>query len=162
MAGFAAKLRFQIGYLVNNEIEQGLPRYFGIFYALGYGLFTIGFLSMCYHVCPTNQNFQFDTTFMYVVAILLTLKIYQFRHPDVTSYANKTFFGICLVLLLEVIGIYYSGNKKNHPDDYNCYWVVLSLFYIYIILKVGPILYKSGKWNHPLHECNIEFIVSFR
>ena len=36
-----------------------------------------GVLSACYHICPTNENFQFDTTFMYIITILLFLKIYQ-------------------------------------------------------------------------------------
>ena len=142
-----------------EEIKIGLSQYFGIFYALGYGLITIGFLSMCYHVCPTNQNFQFDTTFMYVVAILLTLKIYQFRHPDVTAYANKIFLGISLVLLLEVIGIQCSEIKNDHPEIYQIFWAVLIILYIYIILKVAPILYNPGKWTHK--GWNIEFIVSF-
>ena len=147
--------------LETDEICKGLPQYFGIFYALGYSLITIGFLSMCYHGCPTNENFQFDTTFMYVVAILLILKIYQFRHPDVTSSANKIFFGISLVLLLEIIGIHCSGTKKDHPERYTWFWVVLSILYICFILKLAPIMYKSGTWSRPSKECNLGFIVSF-
>ena len=38
-----------------------------------------GVLSGCYHICPTKVNFQFDTTFMYVISVLLFLKVYQFR-----------------------------------------------------------------------------------
>ena len=147
--------------LVNDEIQKGLPQYFGIFYALGFGLISIGFLSMCYHVCPTNQNFQFDTTFMYVVAILLTLKIYQFRHPDETSYANKIFLGVTFILLLEIIGIQCS-EYRNTQDEYiyhKIFWPVVIILYIYIILKMAPILYYSGKWTHK--GWNIEFIVSF-
>ena len=34
-----------------------------------------GFLSSCYHVCPTEENFQFDTTFMYCISVLVFLKV---------------------------------------------------------------------------------------
>ena len=47
------------------------------------------FFSAAYHVCPTPENFQFDTTFMYVLASLAFAKIYQFRHPDVAPNAAK-------------------------------------------------------------------------
>ena len=49
---------------------KGIPQQFGIFFALGFALFSEGVLSACYHVCPTNENFQFDVTFMYVIAVL--------------------------------------------------------------------------------------------
>ena len=47
-----------------NANLKGTPQHFGIFFALGLALFAEGALSACYHVCPTNENFQFDTTFM--------------------------------------------------------------------------------------------------
>ena len=49
----------------NANNLKGTPQHFGIFFALGLALFAEGALSACYHVCPTNENFQFDTTFMY-------------------------------------------------------------------------------------------------
>jgi hypothetical protein len=62
-----------------GQRRRGIPEQFGIFYALGGALIMEGILSGCYHICPTNINFQFDTTFMYVIAVLLFLKVYQFR-----------------------------------------------------------------------------------
>ena len=46
---------------------------------MGVGIIFEGVLSSCYHVCPTNENFQFDTTFMYLTSVLALIKIYQFR-----------------------------------------------------------------------------------
>ncbi len=60
-------------------MPRGLPQHFGIYYAMGFALISEGVLSAIYHVCPTNENFQFDTTFMYVIAVLSFIKIYQFR-----------------------------------------------------------------------------------
>ena len=53
------------GEISRNSNLKGTPQHFGIFFALGLALFAEGALSACYHVCPTNENFQFDTTFMY-------------------------------------------------------------------------------------------------
>ena len=50
----------------------------------------------CYHICPNHSNFQFDTAFMYTIAILAMLKIYQFRSVVCVS--------VCMcVCLLELI-----------------------------------------------------------
>ena len=48
-------------------------------------------MSGCYHVCPNHTNFQFDTAFMYTISILILLKIYQSRHPDINANAYTAF-----------------------------------------------------------------------
>ncbi|XP_070548974.1 uncharacterized protein [Ptychodera flava] len=50
-----------------SEQELGLPRYFGIFYAIGIALIMEGIHSACYHVCPSHSNFQFG--FWYTVVL---------------------------------------------------------------------------------------------
>ena len=67
------------GFLGSNQEQKGIPEQYGIFYALGAALIMEGVLSGSYHICPTKVNFQFDTTFMYVIGVLLFLKFYQFR-----------------------------------------------------------------------------------
>jgi hypothetical protein len=69
--------------------SRGIPHHFGIFYAMGFALIFEGILSGCYHICPTKQNFQFDTTFMYIMALMMSIKLFQFRHPDQTANAYK-------------------------------------------------------------------------
>lgn len=39
--------------------ECGIPKHFGLFYAMGTALMMEGLLSACYHVCPNYTNFQF-------------------------------------------------------------------------------------------------------
>ena len=59
--------------------KYGLPQHNEMYYAMGIALIFEGFLSATYHICPTNRNFQFDTVFMFILAILMMSKIYQFR-----------------------------------------------------------------------------------
>ena len=87
-------------------VPMGVPQRFGIFYAVGYAIAFEGILSACYHVCPTNVNFQFDTTFMMIISTLAMLKIYQQRHPDLGARAYVVFLGLGGVIFLVAIGVY--------------------------------------------------------
>ena len=57
-------------------LHTGIPESYGIFYAMGAALTLEGVLSGCYHICPTAENFQFDTTFMYCISVLVFLKVH--------------------------------------------------------------------------------------
>merc|ERR1712016_212843 len=67
------------------QIEQrhGIPLQCGIYYTMGGALAMEGAMSASYHICPTTISFQFDTTYMYLIAILIYTKLYQNRHPDI-------------------------------------------------------------------------------
>lgn len=45
--------------LPSPDQECGIPKHFGLFYAMGTALMMEGLLSACYHVCPNYTNFQF-------------------------------------------------------------------------------------------------------
>ena len=81
---------------------KGIPRQYSLFYAMGLSLMGVGVMSSCYHVCPTNVTFQFDTTYMYMLAFFMFLKIYQNRHPDLVCSAFKGFLFLAICLGLEV------------------------------------------------------------
>eukprot|EP00058_Branchiostoma_floridae_P013706 XP_002599194.1 hypothetical protein BRAFLDRAFT_64452 [Branchiostoma floridae] len=40
--------------------EYGLPKHFGLYYAIALALVMEGIMSACYHVCPNYSNFQFE------------------------------------------------------------------------------------------------------
>ncbi|CAG7826035.1 unnamed protein product, partial [Allacma fusca] len=71
---------------------------------MGIALVLQGFLSGAYHICPTQRNFQFDASFMYVLVILTIVKLYQFRHPICVN-ANVTFVTLALVAIWAFIGL---------------------------------------------------------
>ena len=121
------------------ELEYGIPQHFGMFYAIGFSMILEGFFSSCYHVCPTTENFQFDTTFMYLLAMLCFLKMYQFRHPDVVSSAYKAFFGLGLVMFFEVLGIFYGHSTV--------FWVIFLTAYFVTCVILTSIFYHAGKWS---------------
>ncbi|XP_033115413.1 SID1 transmembrane family member 1-like isoform X2 [Anneissia japonica] len=97
------KKELQMG---NRRSERcGIPKHFGLFYALGISLFMEGVLSACYHVCPNYSNFQFDTSFMYIIAGLGMLKLYQQRHPDINANAYASYACFAGVIFIAVLGV---------------------------------------------------------
>jgi len=114
----------------------GIPEQVGIFYALG-GAFTLeGVLSGIYHICPTSANFQFDTTFMFFIAVLIFLKLYQFRHADTTLTAQLVFLLIGVILTLEVIGYFTS---------HVAFWAVFIFIYVVFMFIFILKLYLDEK-----------------
>ncbi len=118
--------------------KYGIPQHFGLFYGMGLALIGEGFFSSFYHVCPSKENFQFDTTFMYIMATLSYLKVFQFRHPDITASAYKTFLGIGVVIFIEAIGIFYGTTA---------YWATTLTIYFLLMASLIGILYHPGQWT---------------
>jgi len=118
-----------------KEREYGVPQQYGLYFSMGLALFMEGVMSGSYHICPTNITFQFDTTFMYLISILMFLKLYQMRHADVSANAVGVFFGLGVSLILETISIIYSGPW---------FWVFFCGAYIIVILVTVVHAYNLG------------------
>uniref|UniRef100_A0A4W3HPJ8 SID1 transmembrane family member 2 n=1 Tax=Callorhinchus milii TaxID=7868 RepID=A0A4W3HPJ8_CALMI len=135
--------------LLRNDIcalECGIPKHFGLFYAMGTALMMEGLLSACYHVCPNYTNFQFDTSFMYMIAGLCMLKLYQKRHPDINASAYSAYACLALVIFFSVLGVVFG-------KDYIVFWAVFSFIHILATLLLSIQLYYMGRWklgNYPV------------
>ncbi|KFD55318.1 hypothetical protein M514_03658 [Trichuris suis] len=120
------------------QARYGIPKHFGLFYAMGMALILEGILSGCYHVCPNYSNFQFDTAFMYMIAALCMLKIYQIRHPDINANSHVAYFVMALIILLAVVGVVYSGLP---------FWITFTIFYAILIFLLSAEFYYKGQWK---------------
>lgn len=62
----------------NSFVEALKKRYsFSMSYALAWALFFQGMFSALYHFCPSRFTFQFDTAFMFVIAGLSVILLYN-------------------------------------------------------------------------------------
>uniref|UniRef100_A0A8C6TLJ1 SID1 transmembrane family, member 2 n=1 Tax=Neogobius melanostomus TaxID=47308 RepID=A0A8C6TLJ1_9GOBI len=123
-----------------NALECGIPKHFGLFYAMGTALMMEGLLSACYHVCPNYTNFQFDTSFMYMIAGLCMLKLYQKRHPDINASAYTAYACLAGVIFFSVLGVVFGkGNMV--------FWIVFSVIHILATLLLSTQLYYMGRWR---------------
>merc|ERR1719209_1103593 len=90
---------------------------FSLFYTMGLTLFMIGLMSSCYHLCPTNVNFQFDTTYMYLLAIFMAINLFKSRHPDLSPDATTAFTLLAVSVFMGVISVYMDVDVQKYGLD---------------------------------------------
>ena len=118
----------------------GIPQHFGMYYAMGLGLIMEGIMSACYHVCPSHVNFQFDTAFMYTISILILLKIYQTRHPDINANAYKACGVLAFIIFISVVGVKYgSGNQY--------FWIFFTTLHLLTCMFLSLQIYYMGRFR---------------
>ncbi|XP_030041025.2 SID1 transmembrane family member 1 [Manduca sexta] len=118
--------------------HMGIPQHYGLLYSMGLALVMEGVLSACYHLCPNKMNFQFDSSFMYVIAVLVMLKLYQNRHSDIIPSAHSTFMVLALIMTIGLFGI------LNPSMYFSVFFTILHLFTCLVFtLKI----YYAGKFN---------------
>ena len=115
--------------------ETGILQQLSIFYAMGFALIFQGLFSVCYHVCPTNLSLQFDSTMMYVMLMLGSVKIYQFRHPDANANAYSFFYTLAAILIAEAFTLYTSSWW---------FYILFILFYIGMTIFIAVDCYYVG------------------
>ncbi|EUB62431.1 SID1 transmembrane family member [Echinococcus granulosus] len=121
-----------------REMAYGIPQHYGLFYAMGLALTMEGLLSACYHICPSFSNFQFDTAYMYILALILMLKIYQTRHPDINASAHSAYMVMAVVILAGVTGVLYGGET---------FWVLFTIVFLTMSVWLTAEIYYMGQWN---------------
>ena len=82
--------------------KYGVVNSFDMFYTMALALAMIGVMSSCYHLCPTNINFQFDTTYMYILATFMAIKLFKNRHLDLTPDVLAVFFLLAVSVAIGV------------------------------------------------------------
>uniref|UniRef100_A0A1X7VVV3 SID1 transmembrane family member 1 n=2 Tax=Amphimedon queenslandica TaxID=400682 RepID=A0A1X7VVV3_AMPQE len=121
--------------------NYGIPHFFGIYYALGIALILEGFMSSCYHICPSFEDFQFDSAFMYIISGLLIVKIFQTRHPDIHANAFVAFLCFAIVIFLTLVGIH---------EDTILYWSVRVIL-VCLVLFTITLIWLSFYFYHDWH-----------
>ncbi|KAL0880554.1 hypothetical protein ABMA27_001786 [Loxostege sticticalis] len=120
-----------------NE-EYGIPAHYGLLASLGAGMMVVALLSASYHICPNRLNFQFDTAFMYVLAVLSMVKIYQSRHPDVNARAHATFGVLAVLIAIVVWGVLGGGAL---------FWGVFTVLHVFTFLLLSLRIYYLGQFR---------------
>ncbi|XP_075927449.1 SID1 transmembrane family member 2-like isoform X1 [Petromyzon marinus] len=123
--------------------DHGLPKHFGLFYSMGFALMMEGVLSACYHVCPNYSNFQFDTAFMYIIAGLCMLKLYQKRHSDVNASAYKAYASFAVIIFFAVLGVVVAKSAV-------WFWILCTIVHILAALALSFHIYHVGRWRFSL------------
>ena len=87
---------------------------FSLYYAVALALFFESILSSIYHLCPSMTNFQFDSTFQYVFLVLLSIRMYQNRHPDANLKPSHVFYLLSICVIFTSISL-FRENSSDYP-----------------------------------------------
>ena len=136
----------------NNGITfNGLDSSPALYYSLGLTLVFEGLCSATYHICPTKLNFQFDTTFMFVGALLMCITIYQKR--NYAPFPFKIYSFIAFIVFLNILPL------ANLSNDYEAiYWGFIFIFLSYFMI-FGSIYIYYGK-EYDFEVSSIKMIIS--
>ncbi|CAL8123944.1 unnamed protein product [Orchesella dallaii] len=127
---------------------HGVCVHYSLLYCLGFTLFMTGIMSAGYHVCPSQSNFQFDTVFMYTIAAITVVTIYQFRHPTYLS-ANFTFIALAIVTCITVLGLLWEQSIVRIS-----FTAIHSTFLISVLPKLcyNGYIRQNGRLVHHWHN----------
>jgi len=120
-------------------VTFGASSDYSLFLGLGMAFLMEGIMSASYHVCPTNIYFQFDTTYMYLIGILMLAKLYQNRHPHTNFGGSKTAILLGSLLFFETLSFY---------DNRSSFWIVFCVCYIAVVILNIPQIYSLNTLKH--------------
>ncbi|KAF9411708.1 hypothetical protein HW555_009574 [Spodoptera exigua] len=129
-----------------RDEEYGIPAHYGLLSSLGAAMMMVALLSATYHVCPNALNFQFDTAFMYVLAVLCMVKIYQARHPDINARAHAT-FGVLAVLILLAVRVCVCAVVWGVLGGGPLFWSVFTVLHVFTFLLLSLRIYYVGQFR---------------
>ena len=120
------------------EAEATKKRYpFSIGYVFSWALVFQGLLSALYHLCPSRFTFQFDSAFMFIIAGLTVLLLYngmeQSRFPS--SGNAKHSVGACNFFLFFIVPLFifnYFATLLN--SNYGLNKIMQGFFYAFLII----------------------------
>ena len=105
------------------------------FYAIGVAFLGEGIGSICYHLCPSVETFQFDTCFMIPIANLFTLALADWDEGSDSISAVK-YFGYILtpIWLINFIGTWYDIGVFPIGIMYWIYSMIVIIWFAFLVL----------------------------
>lgn len=138
---------------------------YSIGYAFAWALIFEGVFSLLYHFCPTKLTFQFDSAFMFIIAGLIVLSLFNgfsVRESCTTDTAKPVDAANFFLFVLVPLYIFnYLGSLYSLPKDmYNLnhilkvlFVVSLCIWYLLIFLWAGCKLFYPVKSCEDLSNC---------
>jgi hypothetical protein len=140
--------------LVIKYHHQGIDDYKGIhkdpslYYCLGVVLVFEGISSAIYHICPSLAVFPIDSDFMFVMAVIFFLTIYDKRHKDHIPTPFKTYWFLGSIGILNTIAL--SGAIEGNRALEGIFWGLTYLMIVYVLV-IGLInIYFGVDWSFNL------------
>jgi len=127
---------------VDHLGQIGLLQQHSIFYTMGLCMVLQGIFSAIFHTCPSNVSLQFDTTMMYIMIGLVLVKLYQSRHPDISTSAWACMYWFALLLTIEALSLHLT-KLFSYPLQIFLY-CIFAMVYLVTVLYIAVDRYYYG------------------
>ena len=90
---------------------------------IGVAMMGQAILSVAYHMCPTRDNFRFDSTFMYVQSGLGIHKLLQSRTPDKDPGLHEIMLlltALLVAVVIETVRVRYTLSALVDTQSASC------------------------------------------
>jgi len=136
------------------------PTSLRIFYGLGMALVLEGVGSMCYHMCPMQVMFQFDTAMMFTIALLSTISLID-ADPEAAGALPPAALMVALVLPMWVangVGVLFDTRVFTSLVGY-CIYASAVLLWCLLVLWDARRIFPGAQKSRGL--CVLRAIVAF-
>ena len=142
---------------------------FSIGYAFAWALCFEGMFSALYHLCPSKLTFQFDTAFMFVIAGLSVVLLYngiEQRSENPVGAANFFLFFLVPLFIFNYFGTMYHSEAGLTSEIKIPFFIFLIVWCIVIAVWAGYKLYpetcikiweEKGRYIWNCECCNTPF-----
>ena len=141
--------------LYSRQIDP--PKHaFSMGYAFAWALFFEGCFSLVYHLCPTKLTFQFDTGFMFVIAGLIVVLLYNGIEMKENS-GERGFVDAANFFLYFLVPLYifnYFGTLSHSQTEL----VNAPAFFTFVVIWWIFITFWTGWKLFPDFSCSISYI----
>ena len=133
------------------------PQYaFSMGYAFAWALFFEGCFSLVYHLCPTKLTFQFDTGFMFVIAGLIVVLLYNGiemkENPRKKGLVDAANFFLYFLVPLYIFN--YFGTLSHSETEL----VNAPAFFTFVVIWWIFITFWTGWKLFPDFSCSRSYI----
>ena len=129
---------------------------FSMGYAFAWALFFEGCFSLVYHLCPSKLTFQFDTGFMFVIAGLIVVLLYNGIEMKENS-GERGFVDAANFFLYFLVPLYifnYFGTLSHSETEL----VNAPAFFTFVVIWWIFITFWTGWKLFPDFSCSISYI----
>mmetsp|Transcript_45490 Transcript_45490/g.101660 ORF Transcript_45490/g.101660 Transcript_45490/m.101660 type:complete len:580 (+) Transcript_45490:207-1946(+) len=137
------------------------------FYAIAITFVGEGIGSMCYHMCPSVETFQFDTCFMIPIANLLTIALADWSGTPFDTISSLKYFVYILtpIWIINFVGTWYDIKVF---DSKWLYWTYAICTLVWTIAAVSgmkrvfatPEIGRCGFWMMRTLQTLVVLVVS--
>ena len=135
-------LAISVMYMEAQQFSLNHEHAFSMGYAFAWALFFEGVLSFVYHLCPTRLTFQFDTWFMFVIAGLIVVLLYNriemkenSRKKGLVDAANFFLFFLVPLYIFNYLGT--LSHSENELVNAPAFFTFAAIWWILITFWTG-------------------------